>query len=177
MPIQRVALTGGPGTGKTSLIEELERRGYPCSHEYSRHIIQESLAIGSDIVPWDNLDAFSAKVMEGRTLQFHEADGELHFFDRTVVDTIAYQKADNLEVKDSWHQTAKELRYYPTVFITPPWEEIFHNDNERKESLEKLHDLHEHLVLTYQEYGYIVSEVPKMSIEERANWIIEQLER
>lgn len=176
MPIQRVALTGGPGTGKTSLIQELEAMGFSCAHEYSRHIIQESLQTGSDVVPWDNLDAFSARVMKGRIQQFHDAEGELHFFDRTIIDTIAYQKADNLPVREEWHAAAMELRYSPTVFITPPWEEIFHNDEERKESMEKLNHLHEYLVKTYKEYDYNVIEVPKLGIADRAKWILEQLE-
>lgn len=177
MPIQRVAITGGPGTGKTSLIHELEALGYPCSHEYSRHIIQESLKVGSDVVPWDNLDAFSHRVMEGRTRQFHEAEGDLHFFDRTIIDTIAYQKADALHVQEEWHRAALELRYDQTVFFTPPWEEIYATDEERKESLEKLYHLHRYLVDTYTEYGYRVMEVPKIGITERANWILEQLGR
>ena len=32
---------GAPGTGKTSIINELKKRGYECSEEISRNIIIE----------------------------------------------------------------------------------------------------------------------------------------
>ena len=36
--MNRVLITGGPGTGKTSLINELKRNGYNCSEEIVRKI-------------------------------------------------------------------------------------------------------------------------------------------
>ena len=52
---QRIVITGGPGFGKTSIIDELESRNFPCQHEVSRTIIKEQLEIGGDILPWKNL--------------------------------------------------------------------------------------------------------------------------
>lgn len=176
MSTKRIALTGGPGTGKTSLINELERLGYPCSHEYSRQIIRESLATGSDVTPWDNLDEFSHRVMEGRILQHQEASGFIHFFDRTIIDTIAYQEADKLAVKPEWAKAAEMFRFDHEVFITPPWPEIFQREEERQESVEQLQHIHDHLVSAYQKYGYKIIEVPKISVEERIKWILERVE-
>ncbi len=175
MQMKRVALSGGPGTGKTSLIQFLENAGYPVSHEYSRQIIQKSLKEGSNVLPWEDLDRFSHLVMEGRLEQYRSAKGEIHFFDRTIIDTIAYQKADDLPVRDEWHQQAMNLRYFQEVYLTPPWLEIFENDDERKESFEKLEHLHQVLVDTYYEYGYEVIEVPKFNIEERVKWILKRV--
>ena len=39
-------LTGGPGSGKTTLIEALRRAGHACSVEAGRAIIQDQVAIG-----------------------------------------------------------------------------------------------------------------------------------
>jgi hypothetical protein len=41
--IRKYVVTGGPGFGKTSIINELERRGYNSVHEISRSIIKEQL--------------------------------------------------------------------------------------------------------------------------------------
>lgn len=176
MSTLKIAISGGPGTGKTSLIEELENRGLPCSHEFSRQVIQHSLDNGSNVLPWDNLDAFSERVMQGRMEQFHSADGQLHFFDRTIIDTIAYQLADNLPVREEWHSLAVNHRFYDKVFLTPPWEDIFENDHQRRESFEKLLHLHKFLHDTYVKYGYEVVDIPKLAISERADWLIEQIE-
>ena len=33
MKLKKVIITGGPGTGKTSIIKELKKRGYFCNDE------------------------------------------------------------------------------------------------------------------------------------------------
>ena len=38
---KKVVITGGPGTGKTSVIKELMDRGYKCYDEGSRVIISQ----------------------------------------------------------------------------------------------------------------------------------------
>lgn len=177
MPTLRIALSGAPGTGKTSIINELEKRGYACSPEYSRQIIRESQETGSKVTPWDDLDAFSHLVMEGRIQQHEKASGALHFFDRTIIDTIAYQELDELIVQPNWVYAAKSLRYAPIVFLTPPWKEIYQWEQERQESVAQLEKIHLQLKKSYREYGYEVMEVPKLSIEDRTSWIINQVEQ
>jgi predicted ATPase len=43
-----IILTGGPSSGKTSIIEKLKEKGYLCIDEVGRQIIQEQLAIGGN---------------------------------------------------------------------------------------------------------------------------------
>ncbi len=44
-------ITGGPGVGKTSLIEELNRQGFSTVSEDARRIIKEQVGLGEDGVP------------------------------------------------------------------------------------------------------------------------------
>ena len=39
--IQRFIITGGPATGKSSIVKYFQQIGYPCFEEVSRGIIQE----------------------------------------------------------------------------------------------------------------------------------------
>jgi predicted ATPase len=39
---QKIALIGGPGTGKTTLINALKTKGYNCMEEISRQITLEA---------------------------------------------------------------------------------------------------------------------------------------
>ena len=39
---KRIAIIGGPGTGKSTLIHALEADGYSCMHEISRDVILEA---------------------------------------------------------------------------------------------------------------------------------------
>ena len=173
--ITRIVLSGGPATGKTSIISTLEEMGHRCYHEISREIISKELAKGTDVVPWQNLQAFSELVFQERLAQFDAATSGLQFYDRTIIDTVAYMRKDGLHIPAEWQEIISRKRYAETVFITPPWHEIFANDHERRESWEQLLHIHEYLVSGYQEAGYTVCEVPKLPITERVAFILKNL--
>ena len=48
MDTQKIALIGGPGTGKTTLINALKAKGYNCMEEISRQITLEAQEKGID---------------------------------------------------------------------------------------------------------------------------------
>lgn len=171
----RVVISGGPATGKTSIIYQLEEMGYACYHEISREIISAEVAKGTDVVPWQNLKAFSDLVFKGRLNQFDSAQDGVQFYDRSLIDTLAYMRKDGLHIPQAWEREIAERKYSQTVFITPPWHEIFGNDHERRESWEQLLHIHEYLVSGYQEAGYTVCEVPKLPVNERVAFILKNL--
>ena len=41
--MNRILITGGPGTGKTSLINELKRNGYNCSDRKERNKMAKAI--------------------------------------------------------------------------------------------------------------------------------------
>lgn len=174
--IQRIAITGGPGTGKSSLIDALRKEGYSCFEEFSRTVIQESLDTNSDVLPWKNLPAFSEAVFHARVEQYHSpARSGLYFYDRTTIDSIAYLQMRDSSIPHEWLNWIAEHRYHQRAFITPPWPEIYTQDEERMETLEEMQELHEQLMHTYASHGYEMIEVPRLSIEERVSWIKGQL--
>lgn len=79
-------LTGGPGVGKTTLINELSDRNYKCAPEVARQIIQEELADAGDALPWANVKAYSRKMLECSILDYVENNevSENLFFDRGI---------------------------------------------------------------------------------------------
>ena len=181
MKVNRVIITGGPGTGKTSLIKQLENNGHSCIHETSREIIKDSLSNNSNILPWEDLHEFSEKVIKQREKHYHSVKSknstEYTFFDRGIPDTFAYMEYDNLEVPKHFLQLGNSLRYYPKVFLIPAWKAIFENDNERVEDFSKAELLQQFLHNTYKSLGYNVILVPKGTIENRIKFILENLEK
>lgn len=170
---KRVIITGGPGFGKTSIVAGLEQRGFPCFHEISRSIIREQIDKGGDILPWKNLEAFSRIVAEKRLEQYNSAEAnEITFFDRGIPDVIAYMIKANLELPSSYVRWLQDYNYHAIVFITPPWEKIFVNDSERIETISDAIVAHEFITKTYSDLGYELKELPKISIEERVDFIL-----
>lgn len=173
---KRVVISGGPCTGKTSIINTLDKIGYPCLHEFSRHIIEEGIRTQNNIVPWGNLPAFTEKVFEGRIEQFNKGNEvKLAFYDRSIVDSIAYMEYDAVEVPQKYIQGALEYRYFPKVFVTPFWEEIYTTDDQRIEPIEKAQRLERYIIESYQKFDYEVLIVPKMSIQDRIDFILDHI--
>jgi predicted ATPase len=174
--VKRVVITGGPGTGKTSLISALEGAGYPVKHEQARIFIDRTNKGLSNLSPWDDLMGFSERVMDARLLDYQNAQfGNFNFYDRGLPDTLAYLKRDNQKIPDDWISLVTAHRYEKVVFIAPPWKDIFHQDEERKESFEELLDIHHHILDTYESLGHDIRELPLNSIEDRLQFVINQL--
>lgn len=178
MKTRKIVLTGGPSTGKTTVIDHLSKSGETCFEEISREIILNAQKQGIDQLFLTDPDLFSSKLLEGRINQFLSAeqimDQKRVFLDRGIPDILAYMRYVNANPKPNFVDACREY-VYDTVFILPPWKEIHTTDNERYESFEEASQIYNHLKTTYQKFGYDCPEVPFGTIEERVAFILEQI--
>lgn len=173
---RRVVITGGPGFGKSSIIDELERRGYRVFHEVARQIIDRALATNAQATPWNDVDVFSQQVLEGRTDHYDIAlPRAWSFFDRGIPDIAAFLMADGKPIPENIYQSCLEKSYHSVVFITPPWKEIYVNDEARPQSFDYAVKVHEAIMESYSRYGYTLLLLPKMSINSRADYVLKAL--
>ena len=169
-------ITGGPGFGKTTLIEGIVKRGINGSEELSRQFIQEQMKSGGELLPWINRLGYSEVMLERRIKQYEDTSpDELWFFDLGIPDLIAYIIKDGYEVPDIYYKAARKPRYNQIVFLTPPWREIHENDSERKESFEEAEEIHDKIKRTYQSLDYNCVDVPKTSVKERVKFILSEV--
>lgn len=171
---QRICITGGPGSGKTTLISRLKEEGYSVKEEVSREIILEARKKGVEQPFLNDPTEFSRRLMEQRIKQFVEAGEELVFYDRGIPDVIAYHHYQNTDYPDDFYRKAKKYRY-AKVFILPPWKEIYQTDNERYENFEQAVAIHDNLLATYKHFGYSPVEVKIGSLQSRMNQILSSL--
>ncbi|WP_246267566.1 AAA family ATPase [Nonomuraea typhae] len=169
-----IVLTGGPGSGKSTLIDRLEAAGYAGSEEAGRAIIRDQSAIGGRALPWADKDLF-AELMLAWELRSHRAapagDGPV-FFDRGVVDVIGYLRLEGRPVPPHVHEAALRFRYHRRVFAAPPWPEIYRNDAERKQSPEEAERTYAAVTGAYADYGYELVTLPKASLEDRLAFLL-----
>jgi len=166
-------ITGATGSGKTALIQELKKRGYRCVEEIARHIIQEQIKTGGDAVPWKNIQHFKELMLERFIQTYAQEDSqEITFFDRDVLDLVAYDRLTRTKSSQKLLTAVQNFSYNNRVFLIPPWKEIYHTDSERKQTYEEAVAAYENLVKVYTEYGRQLIEVPKMSVQERADFVI-----
>jgi predicted ATPase len=167
-------LTGGPGSGKSTLIGALERVGYSVSPEAGRGVIRDQMAIGGQALPWGDRQAFAELMLSGemRSYRIAQAGTGPVFFDRGVPDVVGYLRLSGLPVTPAVEKAARVFRYNPHVFVAPPWPEIFRQDEERKQDVEEAVRTYETMKTVYGAYDYSLIELPRAGVEERLRFVI-----
>ncbi|MEE9407712.1 MAG: ATP-binding protein [Polaribacter sp.] len=174
---QKIVLIGGPGTGKTSVLNELIKRNYFCKPEVSREVILKAKEKGIDQLFLTEPLLFSEMLIEGREEQFTSADQsleELVFFDRGIPDVHAYMNYFNTDYPSTFIEKSKFYKY-DVIFHFAPWRDIHTTDNERYETFEQSQTIDNYLLEAYTEVGYKIINVPFGSVEERTNFVIHSL--
>jgi predicted ATPase len=172
-----VVIIGGPGTGKTTIIDQLVSQGYCCYPEISREVTMEAKKQGIEQLFLEKPLLFSELLLEGRKKQFHNALSEPHkivFLDRGIPDVLAYMHYIGDSYPAFFDQACRDHKY-TKIFILPPWEEIYVSDDARYENFEQAKLIQNHLTETYEKYGYNLIEVPRDTVQNRVEYILKSL--
>ncbi|KVP41640.1 AAA family ATPase [Burkholderia ubonensis] len=171
-------VTGGPGSGKSTLIDALERAGFARSQEAGRGVIQDQVAVDGPALPWRDRSAF-AELMLGWEMRSHhlarQARGPV-FFDRGVPDVIGYLRLSGLAVPAHAEAAARRFRYHRRVFIAPPWPDIYTQDAERRQDFAEAVRTCDAMVECYASYGYRLIELPRASVKARVRFVLDALD-
>lgn len=166
-------ISGGPGFGKTTLVNLLAQRGYSTCPELARELLlnrqSADLEVDNDLF----FKNFERNVASQR-INFVMATSKdtLAFADRGVPDQVAYSCYKKKSPSGFIRKAVSECRYGPFVFLTPPWKEIFVQDEIRTESFKDASELHLHIVQAYKNLGYEIILLPLSGPEERADFIL-----
>jgi len=166
-----VVISGCSGGGKSTLLVELGRRGHAIVEEPGRRIVKQELQEGGSALPWKDAAAFARRAI-AVALEDRASAAGLNgwvFFDRGLVDAAA--ALQHLTGEPALAALAQEHRYHRTVFLTPPWSEIYMTDPERRHGVEAAEAEYLRLLEVYPALGYTVSVLPKVSVSERADVI------
>ncbi|HEV3245338.1 MAG TPA: ATP-binding protein [Candidatus Paceibacterota bacterium] len=167
-------LTGGPCSGKTTLVNGLKAQGYSVLPESVRTIISAGLAQGKSIdeIVADPLALQHTIIEHQLELQSQTSKSDVTFLDRAVPDNIAYYRKFGLPLDAAIREGVDAVKYRK-VFLLDMIE--FVNDAERYESPEEAAELHAAIRRAYQELGYEITEVPILPVSERADFILKRL--
>lgn len=172
-------ITGGPGSGKSSLIAALAAEGVAAMPEAGRAIIQDQAAIGGDALPWADRAAFAAQML-GWELRSHREARELAgpvLLDRGIPDVTGYLRLCGLPVPAHAVRAAEAFRYNRTVFIAPHWPEIYAQDAERKQDAAEALATHGMMAEVYAELGYELVALPLVPVASRTRFVMEWIAR
>lgn len=176
-------LTGCSGSGKSTMLAELARRGFGVQPEAGRQIVREQMAIGGRALPWIDPAAFVELAVSRAMGQFNTARPTCRpvIFDRSVIDLVSYLEYRGMPVPEHLERAVALYRYAPRVLVTPPWREIYADDGERQKTFEDAVGEYEVLVRWYEREGYDLIEVPRMGLRKRADfcerWLVGGIEK
>lgn len=168
-----VLVTGGPGSGKSTLIEALASTGLSRMREGGRSIIRDQVAIGGSALPWGDRLAFAELMLAWDMRSYGEAQAHVGpvLFDRGIPDVIGYLELSGLPVRPHVRRAAEIHRYRRQAFIAPPWPEIFAQDAERKQSFAEAEATYRALVAAYAGLSYELVQLPLAPLSERVSFV------
>ena len=170
--MKKILITGGPSTGKTSLVSELKKYGFYCFEEISRELTQRMRNQGIEQYFLNNPIEFSKELFKLRFKQY-EQEVESHNFivyDRGPIDVLAYLDFKKIKIPIDLINKSKEISY-DHIFIMKPWKNIYVNDSERYETFEECINIHKSLLKTYKKFDLDLVELPNSSIDERIKFV------
>ena len=170
-------ITGGPGSGKSSLIDVLAAEGFAHMPEEGRAIIQDQVAIGGNALPWGDRALYAELILGWEMRSYREArilSGPV-IFDRGIPDVLGYLTLCDLPVPAYVRKAVELYRYNRRVFIAPHWPAIFTQDAERKQSLSEAEATHNAMTEVYENLGYDLIPLPLVTIAERVRFVREQI--
>jgi predicted ATPase len=175
--MSRIVITGGPGAGKTTLLLALQARGYTIVGDSPRTIIQERRRRG--LSPRPNAYEFAHETlrMDIENFVLHAATPGYVFFERSILDALCgLDRVARLD-ESALSMWLSKYQYCSKVFVLPPWEAIYVNDDERDHTFEHAESVYRILHEWYRRLDqYQVIEVPRVSVAERCMYVMQALE-
>lgn len=169
---QLIAITGGPGAGKTTLVEALAKAGFSTVPEAGRTILEKQRRSGGTATH-DGDRLRYAELQLQRCIADHEAAQALRppvWFDRSIVDVHGYYLLIGEPVPDRVKRACETHRYAENALLAPFWAEIFCNDDLRRQDQSEARATEEAMREAYAANGYRLIELPKIGIEERVTF-------
>jgi len=168
-----IVFTGGPGTGKTSLICELEKHGFPTTPEAAREFLSGKGERRKKILSRDQL--VMARNIHRIQQEQHKTVTDRHLLDRSPIDPLGYTEAYGKKPTREMLRTAKAFKP-DMVFLLAPLNN-YKKDAIRKEDEAMAQKIHDHIRQAYTRLGHKVIDVPDLgSVEKRAEFVKRKIE-
>jgi len=168
-------ITGGPGASKTSLIDELRRRGFAGTREAGRAIIADQDLIGWRATHTGDAALFAELMLAWEMRSYRMAEdiqARAVFFDRGIPELTGYMRMIGRPVPRHMETAARVFRYRPTVCLAPPWPELYTTDAERKQDHAEAVATCDAVRAAYLSHGYQPIDLPLAPVAERADFVL-----
>lgn len=145
--------------------------------EAGRAVIRDEVARGGDALPWGDPHGFARAMLARDVVAWHDTAGAAGpvFFDRGIPDIQGYLRVIGASPLPEVDAAARAFRYAPMVFVAPPWETIYVQDDERRQDFAEAQRTFAVMCGVYGVLGYTPVPLPLAPVEERVRFVLGQL--
>lgn len=168
----KAVITGSPGSGKSSLIKSIDKKGYRTYMEVARGILNMERQKGVFNPHKEDRKRFLERVWNIQYINELESENELIvFLDRSLVDTIAYYKFGSLEPPYELVTLARNRYDFIFYLNILPQSQLINRQLDDKEriTIDKI------LKKEYESLDYSPFYLEVMPIEERLNIVLKEI--
>jgi len=173
-PTNWYVITGGPGSGKTTMVNLLRDRGFATTIEHARHYLDTQRVTGRTVLEIrKNQEEFQLGILNMQLEQEASiSPNDIVFLDRAIPDSLAYYHFLNLEPNIKLLNALKKV-FYRKIFILDLLPLV--NDYARREDQEEQKRIHQLLIEVYESFHFPLIHVPVLSPAERVDFILKHL--
>jgi predicted ATPase len=158
----KYVITGGPCSGKTTLIDKLKGQGFGVLEEVAREVLAKNSSL-----PFHDLQTEIYNIQITREKQI-EPSTSPYFLDRGWIDGHAYFKQYKGVVPEEF--LTAPVKRYEQIFVLDRLPLV--NDSVRLENEQIAASLHKNIVEAYTNAGYKPIIVPATGVENRLDFIL-----
>ena len=168
-------IAGGPCSGKTTLLQALEQRGYRVEVETSERLLQAGIVRGEtaqslrmDPVQWQQM-----VLAQDHDLFDSLPTDALVFTDTSFIEDLVFAARAGIEMGPGVESWLRNKRYQKVFFLEPL--EAYEQSRVRMESRDVSMQISAQVRERYQEYGYEPVMVPAGPVGERVAFVLSHI--
>jgi predicted ATPase len=168
-------LTGGPATGKTTLLGELAKLGYKTVPEAAREHIDNAYKKGIRVEDLRSNEKLFQEDVTRLKLRNEKAlnPSQVTFLDRGMQDTTAYMNYYGFPI-EKWLKEIIDASSYKKVFMLEPLA-VDPHDYARTEDQKFMNEINGLLSQAYLDAGMELIYVPAYPLQERVKFIVKNI--
>ncbi|OGJ12483.1 hypothetical protein A3K82_03015 [Candidatus Pacearchaeota archaeon RBG_19FT_COMBO_34_9] len=170
--MKKIVITGGPCSGKTTIIEELNKKGFSVLRETAKEIVaarrhipltKEESQIRQDLI-------FNEQFAKEQNAE--RADCDILFLDRGLIDGLGYSLLYSGEESIEKYLPAVKAKKYDFIFLMKLLPFDSGGFRPREENEEEAKKIQDSILELYKRLGYNPLFVPRMPVQERVEFIL-----
>lgn len=177
----KVVIDGGPGTGKTSIIDELKKLRYHIVPEVARVFLEKERYKKNRQLLKSEFKRLQEEIWIKSLKDFYSVDNlknsKVVFFDRGMISGLGYMILHKIPINKNIIKQAKSDKYDYIFIVHPLPRKFYAADKVRHESYNVSLDIQRSIINFYKKFGYKPITIPFGTVKQRTNFVLKTIRK